>query len=54
MPDPDLEIMQGWGQLSRPLDKGAVEGGFGTVSPQNILALWASVCSKNKRGGGGV
>ena len=46
MPDPDLEIMRGWGQLSRPLDKGAVEGGLAQSPPQNVLALWASVCSK--------
>ena len=36
MPDPDLEI----------------RGGGGVVSKNFFSALWASVCSKNRRGAG--
>ena len=35
MPDPDLEIREGEGRSSRPLDKGG--GGGGGRSPKNFL-----------------
>ena len=47
--DPDLEISvdRGWGQSSRPLDKGEAQ------SPKKrFWALWASLWSTNKGGGG--
>ena len=44
VPDPDLEIREGGGWSSRPLDKG-----WGSpISPKILSALRASVWSKNK------
>ena len=48
MADPNLQI-RGDAWSSRPWDKGG-----GAVSKKNFSALWASVWSKNKRGGRGM
>ena len=47
MPDPDLEIMRGWGQLSRPLDKGAL-----AQSPQKIFWPFGPQFAQKIREGG--
>ena len=47
MGDPDLQIR--WGRGGHPDPD--IRGG-GAVSKKNVSALWASVWSKNKGGGG--
>ena len=46
MPDPDLEIMRGWGQLSRPLDKGSL-----AQSSQKIFWPFGPQFAQKIRGG---